>query len=163
MHFRGLTYIFASRGSKIEIGRGTIINNNSVSNLFGIWQRTIFYAVNSSKIIIGQSCGISGVSFCAMESITVGDRVQIGANVKIMDNDLHSLDASERAKDERANIRKSPVFIGDDCFIGAQSIILKGTRLGKGCIVGAGSVVHGIFPNNVIIAGNPAKIVREVK
>ena len=53
-------------------------------------------------------------------------------------------------------------MIGDDCFIGMNSIILKGTTLGNNVIVGAGSVVHGKFPDNVIIAGNPAKIVKHL-
>ena len=44
-----------------------------------------------------------------------------------------------------------------------NSIILKGTNIGKNCIIGAGSVVHGTFPDNVIIAGNPAKIIKEIK
>ncbi|MDI9401162.1 MAG: acyltransferase [Limisphaerales bacterium] len=54
-----------------------------------------------------------------------------------------------------------PIRIGDGCFIGANSIILKGTELGKNCVVGAGSVVCGKFPDNVIIAGNPAKVLKE--
>ena len=54
-------------------------------------------------------------------------------------------------------------MIGNDCFIGMNSIILKGTTLGNNVIVGAGSVVHGHFPDNVIIAGNPAKIVKYMK
>lgn len=52
-------------------------------------------------------------------------------------------------------------MIGEGCFLGANSIILKGTTLGKNVIVGAGSVVCGSFPDNVIIAGNPARIVKE--
>lgn len=54
------------------------------------------------------------------------------------------------------------IEIGDDCFIGMNSIILKGTKLGNNVIVGAGSVVHGSFPDNCIIAGNPAKIVKQM-
>ncbi len=158
--FRGFTYIYASKGSKICIGNGTVINNYTTSNMFGIWQNTIFYVKNKGKVTLGEKCGISGVSFCAVEEITVGDRVQIGANTKIMDNDMHSLDPIERANDERKNIKHAPVRIGNDCFIGAQSIILKGTVLGDNCIVGAGSVVHGVFPDNVVIAGNPAKIIK---
>lgn len=50
-------------------------------------------------------------------------------------------------------------YIGDNCFIGMNSIILMGTHIGNNCIVGAGSVVHGTFPDNVVIAGNPAKII----
>ena len=79
-----------------------------------------------------------------------------------MDNDQHALDPAERNHDIRDNIRKSPVRIGDDCFIGTGSIILKGTILGNNCVVGAGSVVHGEFPDNCVIAGNPAKIIKRL-
>ena len=50
-------------------------------------------------------------------------------------------------------------IIGNNCFIGMNAIILMGTKLGNNTIVGAGSVVHGFFPDNVVIAGNPARVV----
>lgn len=160
VHFSGMSYFYTSGGSIIEFkGKGTWVNNYSVSNMFGLYQRTIFYATNGGRITIGSECGISGVSFCSMSNITIGDRVQIGANTKIIDNDMHSLNAVERALDIRNTIKKKPIIVGNDCFIGANCILLKGTTLGEKCIVGAGSVVHGTFPNNSIIAGNPAKII----
>ena len=58
---------------------------------------------------------------------------------------------------------KSKVFSGEGCFLGMNSIILKGTVLGKNVVVGAGSVVHGIFPDNCIIAGNPAKVIKYIE
>ncbi len=54
-------------------------------------------------------------------------------------------------------------MIGEGCFLGANSIILKGTTLGKNVVVGAGSVASGAFPDNVIIAGNPARIIEDNK
>ena len=54
-------------------------------------------------------------------------------------------------------------MIEEGCFLGANSIILKGTTLGKNVVVGAGSVVSGTFPDNVIIAGNPARIIKDNK
>ena len=56
-----------------------------------------------------------------------------------------------------------PVQIGKNCFIGCNSIILKGTVLGDGCVVGAGAVVAGKFEDNCVIAGNPAKVIRKLK
>ena len=160
--FAGLTYLYADGDSQIIFkGKGTWINNYSVSNLFGLSQRTIFYAKNGANITIGEACGISGTSFCAQQEITVGARVQIGANTKIMDNDMHSMNPVHRANgDVLSDLKIAPVRIGDDSFIGANVIILKGTTLGKCCVVGAGSVVHGEFPDGAIIAGNPAKIIK---
>ena len=53
-----------------------------------------------------------------------------------------------------------PITIGNNCWIGAKVTILDGTKIGNGCIVAAGAVVKGIFPDNVIIGGVPAKILK---
>ena len=58
-------------------------------------------------------------------------------------------------------LKKRPVVIGEGCFLGANSIILKGTTLGKNVVVGAGRVVSDTFQDNVIIAGNPARIIKD--
>lgn len=52
-----------------------------------------------------------------------------------------------------------PISIGDNVFLGARSVILPGTTIGNNCIVGAGAVIKGNFPENSIIVGNPAKII----
>lgn len=94
--------------------------------------------------------------------VTVGDHTDIGSGCKIIDNDFHPLSYSQRSPVERLDLVKHrPITIGEGCFIGANSIILKGTTLGKNVVVGAGRVVCGSFPNNVIIAGNPARIIKE--
>lgn len=62
-----------------------------------------------------------------------------------------------------SHIRTKPIEIGKDCFIGANSIILKGTVIGDGCVIGAGSVVCGKFEPNTVIAGNPAKVIRHLQ
>ena len=79
---------------------------------------------------------------------------------KIIDNDFHPLHYSKRFPQSPEDIQRKAIHIGDYCFIGANSIILKGTSLGKNCVVGAGSVVHGVWPDNSIIAGNPARMIR---
>lgn len=164
--FNGWAVVFAFPDSKINFVKGhrkTIINSHPLSNLVGLGQRTIIVARNGGEVTIGPGCGISGSTIYSMSRIKIGEDVLVGGNCKIIDNDFHPLNPVDRAENKTEAIKKAPIIIGDSCFIGANSIILKGTELGKSCIVGAGSVVHGIFPDNVIIAGNPAKIVREVK
>lgn len=107
---------------------------------------------------------MSGCSIYSMESIIIGRNTDIGSGCKIIDNDFHPLPYSERYPEERLDLlKKRPVVIGEGCFLGANSIILKGTTLGKNVVVGAGSVVSGTFPDNVIIAGNPARIIKDNK
>lgn len=160
---KGYCVIFQFRGSKIHIGHGTI-NSSFTSNMLGLWQRTIMVARYGGKIVIGDGFGISGSTIYSTSSITIGKNATIGANCKIIDNDFHPLNSDDRLnhRDKEATLR-APILIGDNCFIGMNSIILKGTTLGDNVVVGAGSVVHGSFPSNCIIAGNPAKIIRVVE
>lgn len=164
--FNGFAVIYNFADSLIEFVEGktkTTINSSSFSNMVGLYQRTIIVARYGGRIKIGSGCGISGSTIYAMDEINIGNNVLIGGNCKIIDNDFHPLPASQRINQQPEDIKKRSINIGDDCFIGANSIILKGTTLGKNCVVGAGSVVSGTFPDNVIIAGNPAKIIKENK
>lgn len=164
--FNGFTIFYAFINSKITIKKGlkkTVINSDFFSNMVGLYQRTIIVARYGGNITIGSGCGISGSTIYAMDNISIGNNVLIGGNCKIIDNDFHPLLASQRINQKVEDIIKRPINIGDGCFIGANSIILKGTTLGKNCIVGAGSVVSGTFPDNVIIVGNPARIIKENK
>lgn len=162
VRFNGFTVVYAFPQSSIEfVGKGITINSHPLSNMVGLSQRTILVARHGGQIKIGANTGISGSTIYAMDRIDIGRDVLIGGNCKIIDNDFHPLRAEQRNPQKVEDIKKRPIVIGDGCFIGANSIILKGTTLGKNCVVGAGSVVCGSFPDNVIIAGNPAKIVKQ--
>lgn len=160
--FRGFTVVYAFPDSSISfIGKGITFNSYSLSNLVGLYQRMIIVARYGGKITINEGCQISASTIYAMKEINIGRNVYIGGNCKIIDNDFHSLQPSKRLNQNPEDIKKKPINIGNDCFIGANCIILKGTTLGKNCVVGAGSVVHGSWPDNSIIAGNPAKMIGE--
>ena len=159
--FRGFSVILAMRNSEIVLGGKIRIFSHPFSNLFGLSQRCIIVAKNGGRIVINEGVCMSGCTIYSMESITIGRNTDIGSGCKIIDNDFHPLPYSERHPTERLDLlEKRPVVIGEGCFIGANSIILKGTTLGKNVVVGAGSVVCGSFPDNVIIAGNPARIIK---
>lgn len=128
----------------------------------GINQYSIISCRDGGVINIGKGVGISGSTIYALSSISLGDNVIIGSGCKIIDNDFHALEPEKRINQKDADIKRCPIEIGDNCFIGMNSIILKGTTLGCNCIVGAGSVVHGSFPDNVVIAGNPAKVIKQI-
>ena len=162
--FNGFTVIYSFSDSCIDFQGGVRINSAPLSNLVGLYQRTIIIARHGGRIEIGENTGISGSTIYSMLQIKIGKNVLIGGNCKIIDNDFHSLMVEKRVPRQKVeDIKKAPIFIGDGCFIGANSILLKGTSIGKNCVVGAGSVVSGKFPDNVIIAGNPAKIIKQNK
>jgi acetyltransferase-like isoleucine patch superfamily enzyme len=115
------------------------------------------------SIEIGDETGISGGTFVAAKSIRIGRQVLLGANVTIVDTDFHpTAAAGRRHSDDWSKVGVGAVSIGDNVFIGIDCIILKGTTIGEGSVVAAGSVVRGTFGDHVIIAGNPARVVGEV-
>ena len=159
---KGMPVIINKKGAKMNIGENVTIKSSFLSNLIGLYSKTIIVTrTENSKIIIGNNVGISGATIYARKSIEIGDNTLIGGNTKILDNDFHPLEIESRNKDEKEKILAKPIKIGKNCFIGCNSIILKGTELGDGCIVGAGAVVSGKFEANSVIVGNPARIIKK--
>ena len=159
--YKGFPFIYRVDNSEIVIGNNVTIKSSFLSNLVGLYQRTIIVTrCKNGKIIIGDNVGMSGTTIYAREKIEIGDNTLIGGNVKILDNDFHPLDVDDRINDIKEKIKSKPIKIGKNCFIGVNAIILKGTELGDGCVVGAGSVVCGKYPDNSVIVGNPAKKIR---
>ena len=159
----GTPIIQKYQGSTIELGPGLVMRSWPASNPVAPFHPVLLSTrAAGAKIIIGESFGITGGSIIAAEQIMIGDRVLMGGNCLIADTDFHPLDKTARIQDPKQAASK-PVSIGDDVFIGTQSIILKGTSIGSGTIIGAGSVVSGSIPANVVAAGNPAAIIREIK
>ncbi|AEX85601.1 isoleucine patch superfamily enzyme, carbonic anhydrase/acetyltransferase [Marinitoga piezophila KA3] len=158
--FYGTSIIFEFPESKIEFGNNIEIKNRFDDNYVGLNHKTIIIARDGGKITIGNNVGISGSVIYSLKEIKIGNNVLIGANCKIIDHDFHPLEPKARIEDNREKIRRKSIIIKDNVYIGTNSIILRGSEIGKNCIVGAGSVVSGKFPDNCVIAGNPAKIIR---
>ncbi len=164
MKLKGNAFIFNQKGAKLKIGEGVTVKSSFLSNLIGLYQRSVIMTRRAgAEIEIGNGVGMSGVTIYAREKITIGDNTLIGGNVKILDNDFHPLDAEKRRANDEESIGTRPVVIGKDCFIGCNALILKGTELGDGCVVGAGAVVCGKFPPHTVIAGNPARVIRTLE
>lgn len=158
----GIPVIYRFGNSEIEIGDHTDIKSSFLSSLLGFYQRTIIVAKNNAKIKIGEYAGIAASTIYAMKEITIGPHTMIGPNTKIFDTDFHPVDPEARLKADDSRVSIKPVVIGSNVFIGCNCIILKGTRIGDNSVIGAGSVVSGQFPDNVLIAGNPAVIIRQI-
>lgn len=161
---KGTPVIINKKGARMNIGENVTIKSSFLSNLVGLYSRTIIVTrTENAKIIIGNNVGISGATIYARKSIEIGDNTLIGGNVKILDNDFHPLEIEARNEDIKEKILAKPIKIGKNCFIGCNSIVLKGTELGDGCVVGAGSVVSGNFKEKCVIVGNPARVIKQLK
>lgn len=118
----------------------------------------------SNNVWIGHYCLIDGVG-----GVEIDDGVHMASHSCIYTHSSHDSirllgeKYIEYNPENRLGYIISPVKIGKYTFIGTSSVILPGTILGKGVIVGAGSIVKGVFPDYSVITGNPAKIIGNSK
>jgi acetyltransferase-like isoleucine patch superfamily enzyme len=111
-------------------------------------------------IEIGDDVFLNGTQFGCQRKIHVGNRC-ILAKCNLIDTDFHS--TSVNRHDPDAPIRVAPIWLDDNVWVAAQVGILPGVRVGENSVVGFGAVCTGTYPANVIIAGNPATVVRALE
>jgi acetyltransferase-like isoleucine patch superfamily enzyme len=110
-------------------------------------------------IRIGERCNIGrGSHIVGHESITIGDDVTTGPYVYVTDQNHVYADVDTPIADQWP--AEDPVVIGSGSWLGANVIVLPGARIGAHVAVAAGSVVRGVVPDNCVVAGAPAKVVR---
>lgn len=148
----------------LKIGDNCVING------------TFVFEREGAKIEIGSNTFIGGGLFVATENIKIGDNVMFSWGCTVSDTNAHSLKWEERENDVRewkqgldegkegeyknwVNVKSKPILIENKCWIGFNSIILKGVILAEECVVGAGSVVTKSFKKGSVIGGNPASII----
>lgn len=112
-----------------------------------------------ATIRIGSNCFLNGTRFGCAKQITIGNDC-ILSDARIMDTHFHSI-AADRWSPE-ASVRISPVTIGDNVWVAASTGILPGTSIGPNSVVAFGSICRGDIPANVIVGGNPARVIGEV-
>ncbi len=150
------------------------------------WDRARIHSWGQGRVTIDHSCSFgSDTTIHCRERIEIGSHVLISWNVLIADFDSHSLQMAERVAEieytksvlwpgfsgrERGSrpsfvptFPTKPVIIEDGVWVGANAIVLKGSKIGKGSVIGAGSVVSGEIPPMCIAAGNPARVIKELK
>lgn len=128
----------------------------TVDDGFGLFPP--FSADFGRNITVGKNVFInSGCCFQDQGGITIGDNVLIGQQVVIatLNHDL--------IPDKRANMLPAPVKIGNDVWIGAHATILSGVTVGNGAVIAAGAVVTKDVPANAVVAGVPAKAIRQIE
>lgn len=167
--FVGRAWFARCRGSTIEIGERCRFLSAATSNHHGINRPCMLSTLCPEAILkVGRDVGMSGAVVCCATRVEIGDRVLLGANTTVTDTDSHPVDYrmrfpvmfGEAPEAVETEISSAPIIIGDDVFIGMHTLILKGVSIGRGTVVGAGSVVSRSLPAYCIAAGNPAKPLR---
>lgn len=126
------------------------------------------------RIEIGHHTGIYDRSVIgSVNSIRIGNCVMISNHVHIYDNNNHPISPSLRHEMSMQGLRgeqwrwthseSAPVIIEDDVWIGEYALILKGVTIGKGAVVAAHAVVTKDVPPMTVVAGNPARVVKEIE
>jgi len=163
LHFRsnGVPELELSLEGSLTIGDGFHLQNGRLYNMIGRQQRCYFVIGKKASLVIGNNVGISGTAIVCQQRIAIGDNTRIGMNCVIYDTDFHDLDFRKRIAlpEDYSGVRRKPVVIGANVFIGAHSTILKGVTIGDAAIVGAGSVVTKDIPAGEIWGGNPARFI----
>jgi acetyltransferase-like isoleucine patch superfamily enzyme len=151
----------------IKIGGDCVLNGDFI------------FENQNGQVIIGNNSFIGGGTFICINRIDIGNDVLISWGCTFSDNNSHSTRWTERANDvsdwkkgidennigkykDWKNVKYAPIKVKDKAWIGFNCIILKGVIIGEGAIVGAGSVVTKNVPDWTIVAGNPARIIREI-
>jgi acetyltransferase-like isoleucine patch superfamily enzyme len=110
----------------------------------------------NARLEIGERVYINqGSTVVAEYSIKIGEDSKIGDFVAVYDSDYHSVDPYHPA-------RLAPVVIGVNVWLGRGAMVLAGSNIGDHTVVAAGSIVRGDIPSRVLVAGNPARVVREL-
>jgi acetyltransferase-like isoleucine patch superfamily enzyme len=162
--FDGIPIVSGCEHGQIWIGDRAVLVGCSRGTALGVRSPVILRVLApGAGLRIGADSGLSGTVICAANSVEIGERVLIGADVMIFDTDFHNPEPKGRrhARADWMRISK-PVVIGNDVFIGTRSIVMKGVSIGEGSIIGAGSVVTSSIPPFKIAAGSPARVLADV-
>ena len=117
----------------------------------------------SPQIIVGNNCAIGAYNhITCINKIVLGDGLLTGKWVTITDNShgTTDVDCLQEAPSLRELYSKGPVIIGKNVWIGDKATILAGVKIGEGSVIGANSIVTKDVPEFTVVAGNPAKILR---
>jgi acetyltransferase-like isoleucine patch superfamily enzyme len=155
--FDGKCHFERFPGTSISIGNNCEFRSRLNSNLIGINHPCSISTIISefqSSIEIGDNCGFSGTVISAFKCIKIGNNVRCGANTLITDSDWHLDDLRSGAP--------ADVTICDKVWLGVNSVVLKGVMIGENTIIGANSVVTKSIPANVVAAGNPCRIIKDL-
>ena len=140
--------VYGKTGGSVSLGKGVTINRNATIAAVG------------GIIEIGRKCSLGrNCTIVAHEKISIGENCMFGPGVTMYDHD-HLFDSTGVITQ---GYKTGAISIGSQCWIGANAIILRGTQIGDGCVIGAGTVVRGVIPPHSIVTNNREMIVKPIQ
>ncbi len=143
-----------SWSARVQFSENISFGKGSVVKPFAVVQSS------GGAVRFGLDCAISSFDhFSTGEGdIVVGDHVRFAPNCTVVGGTKQVVDRNRLIVDQ-PEIQPNGVVIGDDVLVGAGSVILPASNIGRGAVIGAGSVVNGDIPEYAIVAGAPAKVI----
>ncbi|WP_304425676.1 DapH/DapD/GlmU-related protein [uncultured Adlercreutzia sp.] len=138
------------RISTLRLDCGSLLE---VKGRFNFYYDADVVLFEGATLELGSGYINSGLKLRVADRVTIGEGVAIGTDATIMDSDHHALNGEP--------VKTAPVVIGDHVWVGTRVTILSGVTVGSGSVIAAGSVVTRDVPENCLVAGVPARIVKE--
>ena len=163
-----LPLVKTPRSGRILLGNNVTLNSDFMNSNSALTTAVKLTTGYEGVIEIGNNSILNGSCVVAYKSVEIGSYCEIASCTVITDTYFHPVSPDIRLKQMKGEpfsfgeVNKASIKIGNNCWIGYGSIILKGVRLGNNCIVAAGTIIPGnsVFPDNCIIAGNPRKTLK---
>jgi acetyltransferase-like isoleucine patch superfamily enzyme len=169
------THVKVRHGYQITAGKNLILDDNVSINALSVNGITLgdhvsiardcilfctgVIAQKGTGITIGNRTGIGARAFLAGQGgIAIGDDVITGPNLQVFSENHNFADLTKTIKEQ--GVTKQATVIGNNCWLGGSVTILAGVTIGDGCVIAAGSVVNKSMPANSIVAGVPAKVIK---
>ena len=161
IHYGNNTYgnkFFVQNKGNLRLGNDVYLNSFPNGSSFVAALNTYY---PESLISVGYNCRLNGTLINCNENVTIRNDCMFGPGTIIVDNDSHrtSIDYFKRRKKP---VSKS-ILIDENVWVGMNCIILKGIHIGKNAIIAFGSVLTKDVPTNTLFAGNPAKLIKNLK
>src|SRR5579883_66729 len=161
------------RGKRVEFGPGFITNGRlhikgpgrvifgANVNAWAHKEPNVLITYSPDAVIkIGDNTRLNGAGLMAARGITVGCNCLVGSAV-IVDTDFHSVNPDRRTN-PGAKVKSAPITIGNNVWLAGQTAVLKGVTIGDNSVVGFRGVVVSNVPSNVVVAGNPVRVVKQL-
>ncbi|MEQ1799012.1 MAG: acyltransferase [Lacibacter sp.] len=167
--FGKIPYLKMPGSSKIVFGDKVILDSGIKKSNVPLVMRCKLVCGTTGIFEIGDNTILNGVGMTAYKKIKIGRNCMISSGTLITDTDFHPINPELRQRvpmgypTDFNEVKKAEIIIGDNVWVGWGSIILKGVSIGDNSIIASGSVVTSTIPPNVIVGGNPAKVIRQIK
>lgn len=163
LRLHGLPVISLAPGAQIILGTDVSLRSRASSNPLYLARPCTLAACSAGAVIeVGDGAAFSAATLVACSGIYVGQRTLIGAEAMLLDSDFHPLDPQQRRMHPTEGAATRPIRLGNDVFVGARALILKGVTIGDGAVIGAGAIVHKDVAPGDIVAGNPARVIGNI-